>query len=84
MRLHGLKGFKKCILGVKNLKAWEYVDLAFYFPHALSEIKLPLDKIIAVFKKILVVYNQLRRGTYTVDTLQQLVKHFGEHSKLLD
>jgi len=84
MRLNGLKGFKKGILGVKNLKAWEYVDLAFYFPHALSEIKLPLDKIIAVFKKILVVYNQLRRGTYTVDTLQQLVKHFGELQKAFE
>jgi len=33
--INGLKNFKRGVLGIKNLKGWEYVDLAFHMPPSL-------------------------------------------------
>jgi len=78
MKLNGLKSFNKGILSVKNLKAWEYIDLAFYFPLALSHLRNNLDKkaeIIRVFDLILTVYTDLRLDSYNNDDLALFHKH---------
>jgi len=63
--INGLKNFKRGVLGIKNLKGWEYVDLAFHMPHALYSIGAD-KKIITVWNKILEVLIALRKGEYTV------------------
>ena len=70
-------------MSVKNLKGWEYVDLCFYMPHALFNIKAE-SKLVDLFNAIIKLLGALRKGSYVVsflpclpETVRKIMKNNG-------